>query len=201
MARVYCTKCHRLENLCLCSALPELDNQVELAFLQHPLEQNQVKGTAWLTHASLSQSHFLVGEQFSSDELSNLIHNKHTFLLYPASEEESVTTYSAEQVREQFPLKDCRVLILDGTWKKTRKMLYLNPELAALPRIMLQPQQPSEYSIRKQKNAQTLSTLEAVMALLSELEQSKQYQGLQNVMDALVRQHQACVETGKGLEG
>ncbi|MBN2606040.1 MAG: DTW domain-containing protein [Thiotrichales bacterium] len=200
MARVYCTKCHRLENLCLCSALPELGNTVELVFLQHPLEQKQVKGTAWLTHASLSQSHFLVGEQFSSDELSHLVQHKQTFLLYPASEEESVMTYSTEEVRAQFPLENCRVLILDGTWKKTRKMLYLNPELAAMPRIMLQPQQPSEYRIRKQKNAQSLSTLEAVMALLSELEQSSQYHRLQNVMDALVAQHETWIGTEKGQE-
>ena len=86
------------------------------------------------------------------------------------------------------------------SWKKTRKMLYLNPELAALPRIMLQPQQPSEYRIRKQKNAQSLSTLEAVMALLSELEQSSQYHRLQNVMDALVAQHETWIGTEKGQE-
>lgn len=191
MARVYCTKCQRLESLCLCSVLPELDNQVEVFFLQHPLETKHIKGTAWLTHASLKNTRFEVGEQFSKAILDDILSsNKRTFLLYPATQEEDVTTYQAESFPNEFSLSDCRVLILDGTWKKTRKMLYLNPILAKLPRIVLVPSQPSEYDIRKQKNGQSLSTLEACRMLLSELEQNaKRYQPLDKVLDAIQSQY------------
>lgn len=195
MARVYCTKCHRLENLCLCPAIPELDNQTEMVFLQHPLEVSQTKGTAWLTHASLKNSQFFVGEQFSQDQLAKILSpNKQCFLLYPATQDEEVETYSTESLRKKFALADCRILVLDGTWKKTKKMLYLNPALAKLPRIELHPDLPSNYTIRKQKNAQSLSTLEATMQLLQQLEKRDDYLALSKVMDALIRQYEGFVE-------
>ncbi|WP_084657332.1 tRNA-uridine aminocarboxypropyltransferase [Hydrogenovibrio kuenenii] len=200
MARVYCTKCHRLESLCLCSVLPELDNQVEVFFLQHPLETKHIKGTAWLTHASLKNTRFEVGEQFPKATLDDILRsNKRTFLLYPATQEEDVTTYQAESFPNEFSLPDCRVLILDGTWKKTKKMLFLNPALAKLPRIVINPDLPSNYKIRKQKNAQSLSTLEATMLLLEQLERTDKYQALLKVMDALIAQYETCVEN-RGVE-
>lgn len=200
MARVYCTKCHRLESLCLCSVLPELDNQVEVVFLQHPLESKHIKGTAWLTHASLKNTRFEVGEQFPKDVLDDTLRsNKRTFLLYPATQEEAVTTYQAEGFPDEFSLSDCRILILDGTWKKTKKMLFLNPALAKLPRIVINPDLPSSYKIRKQKNAQSLSTLEATMLLLEQLEKTDRYQALLKVMDALIAQYEMCVEN-RGIE-
>lgn len=195
MSRVYCTKCRRLQTQCLCSALCEIPNQVELVFLQHPLEQKQIKGTAWLTHACLKNSRFLVGETFTDQALSFLQDDKNTFLLYPAAQDESVETVTLEKVRQLYKLENCRVVILDGTWKKTRKMLYLNPYLAALPRIVLSPTQPSEYDIRKQKNDQSLSTLEACRVLLSELEQNeKRYQPLDKVLDAIQSQYRSFAE-------
>lgn len=189
MERVYCTKCHRLEQLCLCSALPELDNQVELVFLQHPLEQKQIKGTAWLTHASLSRSRFIVGERFDDDALSFINDGKQTFLLYPEMEDRKIDCYTTKTVRERFSLQNCRVIILDGTWKKTRKMLFLNTILQQLPRIQISPESPSSYHIRKQKNSDFLSTLEATKVLLTELEQTSLYEVLDDVLNAIKSQY------------
>ncbi|MDG4813483.1 DTW domain-containing protein [Hydrogenovibrio sp. 3SP14C1] len=191
MPREKCPDCLRLKSLCLCHAVTAFEPSVEIIFLQHPLEQNQVKGTAFLTHRCLQGSQILVGERFSREQLSPYLDDaKQTFLLYPPEEgTDAPDVLSASDVARTLPLKSVRVLVLDGTWRKTRKMLFLNPELAALPRIQIHPNKPSVYSIRKQKNAQSFSTLEAIKQLLIELDPQFDFgDNLDQVMTALIRQ-------------
>lgn len=55
-------------------------------------------------------------------------------------------------------------------------MLQLNSDLQKLPRIRIQPTQASQYWIRKQKGEMSLSTIEAVGQLLTEVEQKPEIQ-------------------------
>ncbi|RUM90658.1 MAG: DTW domain-containing protein [Thiomicrospira sp.] len=191
MPRKKCPDCLRLKSLCLCDAITPFESPVEVIFLQHPLEQNQVKGTAFLTHRCLKGSQFLVGEKFSNEQLSPyLTETKKTFLLYPPEDGvDAPEVLSAADMADTECLESVRILVLDGTWRKTRKMLFLNPELAALPRVQIHPKVPSVYSIRKQKNVTSFSTLEAVKQLLIELDSSFPYtKNLDQIMAALVAQ-------------
>jgi DTW domain-containing protein YfiP len=63
-----------------------------------------------------------------------------------------------------------RLIVLDGTWRKSRKMLYLNPLLQKLPRLPLRDTPPSQYRIRKAHKPDQLSTLEATCYALMQLE-------------------------------
>ena len=67
------------------------------------------------------------------------------------------------------PVRVCLV-VLDGTWRKSRKMLQRNPLLQALPRLSLKPLAPSRYSVRKAHQPHQRSTLEAACAALAQLE-------------------------------
>ncbi|BBP46601.1 hypothetical protein THMIRHAS_19740 [Thiosulfatimonas sediminis] len=93
-------------------------------------------------------------------------------MLYPTTENDLVEVATVATLAEQ--PQPIQILVLDGTWRKTYKLLQLNPRLAELPRIQLAPQQASKYRIRKQKNALSLSTLEAVGQLLTQLEKAPQ---------------------------
>ena len=62
--------------------------------------------------------------------------------------------------------------MLDGTWRKSRKMLHGNPLLQQLPRLSLQGLPASHYLIRKAHRPDQLSTLEATCAALAQLESS-----------------------------
>jgi DTW domain-containing protein len=62
------------------------------------------------------------------------------------------------------------LVVLDGTWRKSRKMLHRNPLLQGLPRLSLTDAPPSGYAIRKAHNPGQLSTLEATCAALVRLE-------------------------------
>ena len=62
------------------------------------------------------------------------------------------------------------LIALDGTWWQARKLLRLNPMLAALPRVAFTPQRLSDYRIRRQPAAHCVSTIEALAETLSALE-------------------------------
>ncbi|WP_157960378.1 tRNA-uridine aminocarboxypropyltransferase [Marinimicrobium alkaliphilum] len=64
-----------------------------------------------------------------------------------------------------------RLVVLDATWRKSRKLLHLNPALGRLPRLSLEHTPPSRYRIRKAHQPNQLSTLEASCYALSLLEQ------------------------------
>jgi DTW domain-containing protein len=63
-----------------------------------------------------------------------------------------------------------RLVVLDGTWRKSRKMLHLNPLLQQLPRLTLHNPPAPRYLIRKAQQSHQLSTLEATCAALVLLE-------------------------------
>ncbi len=198
MSRVICPTCQRPEKVCLCHWIQAIDNTVEVAILQHPSEVSQIKGTARIVELSLQNSKLWVGEDFSDEaSLHQWLAEGEVLLLYPEVEalkqgESSPLMLNIEQARQRFALSQIKILVLDGTWRKTHKMMMLNPFLQALPRLQLTPQRPSAYQIRKQKDQGSLSTVEAVFEVLSQLEQNPQkYQPLIDAFEQMVAQQLA----------
>ncbi|WP_417285132.1 DTW domain-containing protein, partial [Comamonas sp.] len=68
------------------------------------------------------------------------------------------------------PPRLLRLVVIDGTWRKSRKMLYLNPALQALPRLALKDVPASGYAIRKAHLPRQLSSFEATVQALAQLE-------------------------------
>ena len=85
---------------------------------------------------------------------------------------------------------DPRPLLLvvpDGTWRKARKLLYLNPELEALPRVTLPAGLTSRYRLRKAPMAGALSTIEAIAAALDILEAPNRFDELLRPFEVLIQ--------------
>jgi len=180
-------------------------HRTEVVILQHPLEVLQAKGSARLLHLCLPGSRLVVGEVFSVAELSELLTGAWPMhassgstrrasppvLLYPETpvpespapaEPQSAVLAAAAQSDE--PL---RLIVLDATWRKSRKMLHQNPLLQTLPRLVLQGQPPSQYRIRKAHKPDQLSTLEATVAALVQLEgDAARFEPLLGAFDAFV---------------
>jgi len=176
MARKVCSKCHRPEKVCICDFITLIDNCVEIGIFQHPTEVGQIKGTAIIAELALKKSKRWVGETLDdAPELQQWLKSGNkVFLLYPPTEEQQAEVNAVNDLhhmyQQQVPFK---ILVLDGTWRKTYKMMQLNPELMTLPRVTLNPETPSKYKVRKQKNEQSLSTVEAVVELLCEIESDR----------------------------
>lgn len=130
--------------------------------LQHPDEQHQAKGTARLLSLSLSHCTVWVGEQFDPSVLAAATGG--AALLYPASA--GSTAVGSGRVPPT-----CLVVI-DATWRKSRKMLMLNPLLQTLPRLALtalDAATPSRYAaLRRAHQPLQLSTLEACVLALQQ---------------------------------
>ncbi|NPA72987.1 MAG: DTW domain-containing protein [Gammaproteobacteria bacterium] len=195
MARDICSICDRPKRVCLCPHVSKRVNLCEVGILQHPSEACLIKGTAKIAQLSLSNCSIWVGE--SLDKLPGLVDwltdSKQVFLLYPEIEgqTEAFTALSAEAVQAAYCVEDIKVLVLDGTWRKTHKMMMLNKALRELNRIMIQPSSTSRYRIRRQKSPQSLSTVEAIYEVLSDIEGHRLAQAGSNPYDVLIESFEA----------
>lgn len=187
--RACCARCQRPAVACLCPFITPVDNAVEVLVLQHPLEQQQAKGTARLLTLSLRRSRLVVGERFEPDVLQALLHRPSPeggavlpMLLYPSDAIQAPTEPACASAPAGL-----RLVVLDGTWRKSRKMLALNPALQTLPRLSLNTPPPSRYAVRRAEQAQQRSTLEATLLALQQLEgDAARYAPLWSGFDAMV---------------
>lgn len=154
------------------------------------MEADHPKGTARLLQSSLQSSRLLIGEMFDALDWQVPGSTRHNLLLYPDHATDRAAGWPAPPALAPGMLQDparLRLIVLDGTWRKSRKMLYLNPSLQRLPRLSLQDLPPSNYRIRRAHRADQLSTLEAVCAALAQLEgDSGQFQPLLQAFDGFV---------------
>ena len=168
--RADCARCGRPERACLCRWIRPVTNPVEVLLLQHPLEVAQVKGSARLLGLSLSNCRVRVGESFDPTELAAWLRPGASALLYPQTDDAEVRS-----VAEAATMPIRQLVVLDATWRKSRKMLHLNPLLRTLPRLALQPTELSAYAeLRKAQRPDQLSTLEATCLALAQLEAAGQ---------------------------
>ena len=175
MTRPRCKTCARPLKTCLCDLVQVVNNVCELLILQHPREEFEAKGTGRLLHLCLSRSKLAVGEQFSDEALRTLLGDQKTnILLFPPSEDsplenqQLLSASGAKRLNLDKAGQGLRLVLIDGTWRKARKMLHLSPLLATLPRLQLSPRR-SRYHIRKAQRAGQLSSLEAVYWALAEM--------------------------------
>jgi DTW domain-containing protein YfiP len=169
-----CPACLRPKITCICHLAVSVPSDIEVLILQHPLEEAETKGTARLLHLSLPNSQIMTGEVFDTPKLAS---TKHTVLLYPITpEDHSLGIATPPKLNLELlskslcELSNIRLIIIDGTWRKSRKILCKNPYLQTLPRLILDNLPAGQYTIRKARKPHQLSTMEAASAALAQME-------------------------------
>ena len=159
------------------------------------METQHAKGSARLLHLSVGGCVTAVGETFAPHALGGLLHarSRTPVLLYPALPGEQALGLPAPpplapQLRGN--PASLRLVVLDATWRKSRKMLYQNAQLQGLPRLALAALPASRYLIRKAHAPGQLSTLEASCHALAQLDSEVQVQPLLDAFDAFVAHFQ-----------
>ncbi|MDT7518820.1 tRNA-uridine aminocarboxypropyltransferase [Rhodoferax sp. TBRC 17660] len=188
MSRPTCPHCLRPQATCLCHLAVPTASACELLILQHPLEVHHAKNSARLLHLSVPGSRLVVGEAFDEVALQALLPGpRTTVLLYPPTAYEGHAAPALlEPAQLQHP-ETLRLVVLDATWRKSRKMLHLSPGLQRLPRLALDEVPAGRYAIRKAHAPDQLSTLEATCAALAQLERkAEHWQPLLAAFDAFV---------------
>ncbi len=181
MPRPLCPQCQRPEKQCYCQHLRVETAVMDIIILQHPKESGHPLNTARILELGLTNCQVWVGEDFSGhDKLLHTVQEKNACLLFPGPGAKSC----GEVLHHSIP--DV-LIVLDGTWRKAKKIYYCNPVLQALPCIQLTHQRASAYRIRKAPGAGALSTVEATVALLREVtEQESVHQPLLDAFNEMI---------------
>jgi DTW domain-containing protein YfiP len=164
LARDTCYRCFRPNALCLCAAIPAVDNRTPIVILQHPRERTHPFNTARLAALGLSRVEVLV------DHLGRLRQDPRPLrlregdaLLYPGPTARDINSLApGEHPR--------RLFVIDGTWHHARTLYRDIPAVAALPHLTLPDHLRSAFAIRKQPAVYCLSTIEAIVFALRALE-------------------------------
>jgi DTW domain-containing protein YfiP len=155
----------RPTRVCYCADIQAIDTKSRVLILQHRRERDVPINTARIAHMALTNSEMRVGMNFINDavverELSDP--NRPACVLFPSP--------GAIDMRVSPPKSPCTLVVVDGTWWQANKLLKTTPILQSLPRYMFAPDAPSRYRIRREPQEDFVSTIEALAAAMSLIE-------------------------------
>ena len=162
----------------------ELDNRVSVLIIQHPDEEFHPFNTGRIVQHCLSRCETVVARQISEENLKKAVGDS-AALLYPTMS--WMNAAPAVGVSSEMN-KECvsGLVLLDATWRKSKRLLHENPHLQLLPRLSLQDGLLSKYRIRKSSIENALSTVESTAAALELIEGDTKYRRLLEPFDKMV---------------
>lgn len=174
--------------MCYCAALPELETTTRVVILQHPRERDMPIGTARMASLCLPQARLFVGVRWAdSAALAHALGDpaRPPILLYPGP--------GARDILREPPPGPVTLVVVDGTWSQAKTVVRDNPVLHALPRYAFATPEPSRYRIRREPNAEYVSTIEALMHVLGALEgEPARFRALLDPLQAMIEAQLAC---------
>lgn len=170
----------------MCNRIEKQPNAIKITVLQHPDETSNPKGSAIIAELGLQQYQRWIGEDFKHHQGLNEMLAKepdNIALLYPADNSSILSSDWCENQGKSIN----SLIVIDGTWRKARKIWEINPQLHGLPTIRLNNENKSEYRIRKAPRDGYLSTVECIVVSLRELEGRPQgYQPLLELFSEMI---------------
>ena len=156
-----CKRCWIREPFCICSELPSVSTRTEVVVVRHLRESWKSTNTTRIAALALPGLKCMeYGEDSQpARELLSAMELEGTALLFPA---EPTVPWREAAVR--------RLVVLDGTWRQTRRMFRKLPLLEAMPRLKLPPKSGRVLRLRAASFEEGRSTLEAIADALELLE-------------------------------
>lgn len=186
MPRKLCEHCQRPPAVCLCPSLVNLQAPCRVLILQHPSEQKQALATVPLLQLCLSPLQVLVGENFNDhpEVLGLMADPQSCRVIYPAANSEEWDVTTTLKVKRKNEIKT--LVVIDGTWRKAKRIWHLNPWMHKLPSVRLTGLGASQYQIRSSKVEGGVSTIEAVAAACEYLTGDGGFKTLLNPFHAMI---------------
>jgi DTW domain-containing protein YfiP len=170
-----------------------VNNRTSVLVLQHPRERLHPIGTARLARLGLRNVRVEVAWNANQrEEQPPAWLPKGAALLYPAKD--------ARDLRELAPHEQPRhLVVIDGTWNTAHTLYRDKAWLHALPHYRFLPSAPGRYRIRREPQADYVSTIEAIVEALQILEPETQgLQALLGAFDAMIDYQLAHIARGAG---
>lgn len=157
-----CPRCWIRAGFCICAQVPTLPTRTHVLVLRHVREQWKSTGTARIAQLALPNCTVLdYPEELTGFEESLAPKLTGAALLFPNDPQSTPLPQGAEPAT---------LVVVDGTWRQTRRMLKRLPTVAALPRLSLAPEAGRVLRLRESPSPEGRSTLEAIAAALGMLE-------------------------------
>lgn len=182
MSRLACSQCLRPFSVCYCAQIRRQFNNWPVRIIQDVREAKHAIGTARIAALSLSNCSLtpVDPEQPSTDPNAEL-HPGNPVLIYPGADAQPLAALRG--------LSERPLIFIDASWRRSRRILHTMPWLQQLPAYALSPETVSRYRIRKQPQASALSTLEAIVSCLQQLEPDPdRFDSLLTTMDWMIEQ-------------
>ena len=157
-----CLGCFRPAAYCYCDLIPEIENQTELLIIQHARERDHPFNTARMVRMAFNKSRLLCGTNQSLSKIEFGL-RPGAGLLYPSPSAPTLSELPPHSRPQQ-------LVIVDGTWAQAKTMIRDLPQLQELACYKIAPTQPGQYRIRLEPTDTSLSTVEAAVAAIGEVE-------------------------------
>jgi hypothetical protein len=178
-----CARCRKPVAACICDRAETLPTKLRVVILQHPQENDALLGTAPLLTLMLPKAEVRVGLSWPSLAGAlgvTTIDRSRWAVLAVAKVPEALADRAARdpvllydpngRVRRLSSPGLDGILVLDGSWSQAKTLWWRNAWLLKLPRLHLNPAEPSMYGrLRKEPRREAVSTLEAVADVLPAL--------------------------------
>lgn len=161
-----CPRCLLLIDYCLCELVGVArESCPQVLIVRHHWEAFKSTGTARLAGLALSNASILDMAAENPDPVRQHLRGlENAWLLYPGGAEAPEPPPALTRPRT--------LVVLDGTWRQTRKMLRRLPELARFPRFSLSPDASGAERdrLREPPRPGARSTLESIAEALGRLD-------------------------------
>lgn len=154
MTRPVCPTCKFLDAECICAFVKPVDNQTNIIVLQHKSEQQHAKNTVRLAKLMYNNINVIVGDSAADFEIIDSLPLSTTALLFPSDNAENLDSAKVSKLTH--------LIILDGTWKKASKLLFMLPTLQSFRKVSFSRIPKNQYRLRKANREDSLSSLEAI---------------------------------------
>ncbi len=172
---------------CLCPTIEAFRERwsplTRISVLMHHREEHLTTNTAHLASLMLPRCQIHIrGDNARPLNVSDILHeNESPLLLYPSEDAQTLTRELVEALPHPPAL-----IVPDGSWRQASKVAKREEFLAHVPRVVLTPDAPSRYRLRREPKAQGLATFEAMARALGVLEGPALRVAMEEVFDEMV---------------
>lgn len=174
-----CERCGLLPTDCMCTQLPRVRSRIATTFVLHFREWNKPTNTAKVASLMLGDNSTVLlrgapsrEEAAEAEAQLDAIDRTNALILYP-----SETATSLDELKERGAFTQpggLRLIVPDGTWSQTRRVVRRHAALQHLPHVAL-PLRTSQYRLRRGAKPGLVCTLEAVGLALALLDPAFDY--------------------------
>lgn len=156
-----CDRCRQHTGLCLCDALPRLDNRTRVLVVMHRAEDRKSTNTGRLAAHCLARSAVFVRGDRDAEPLDLPLADGSTpLLLFPHEDAEELDA-------RHLALGPVTLVVPDGNWRQASRMRRRVRGLSSLRCVRVPRGEPSRYRLRRSAREDNLSTLEAIARALA----------------------------------